>query len=324
MTLLSDALLKDLYRQMLRIRLVEEMIARFYPEEEMRCPVHLCVGQEATSAGVCAALEPRDIVFSGHRSHGHYLAKGGNLEAMLAELYGKRTGCSKGRGGSMHLVDRPAGFYGSTPIVGSTIPIAVGAAMASAARREGRVSVVFFGDAAAEEGVFCESLNFASLKKLPVIFVCENNLYSVYSPLEVRRPKGTEIIEIARAHGMSGRSGDGNDVSEVFRLAAEAVGRARRGEGPCLIEFKTYRWLEHCGPGDDSGLGYRSPEELTAWKEKCPVERVRRKLLTDGLADESELLAWREAILREIESAFLFARQSPFPEPSELMEGLYA
>ena len=320
----SDALSKDLYLEMLRIRLVEEAIALHYPEEEMRCPVHLCVGQEAVAAGVCAALDPRDIVFSGHRSHGHYLAKGGNLGAMLAELYGKRTGCSKGRGGSMHLVDQPAGFYGSTPIVGSTIPIAVGAATALAVRREERVTAIFFGDAATEEGVFCESLNFASLKKLPIVFVCENNLYSVYSPLEVRRPKGAEIIEIARAHGMRALSGDGNDVSEVFRLAEEAVRLARRGEGPCLLEFKTYRWLEHCGPGDDSGLGYRSSEELAAWKERCPVERARRKLLADGLADESELSVWRETIQREIESAFLFARQSPFPDPSELMENIYA
>ena len=181
---------RQLYYQMLRIRMVEEAIADLYAQQDMRCPIHLCIGQEAVAVGVCAALAADDYVLSGHRSHGHYLAKGGNLPAMLAEFYGKVTGCCQGKGGSMHLVDLAAGFLGAVPIVGSTMPIAVGTALASVMRGESRVTAVFFGEGATEEGVFHESLNFAALQKLPVVFVCENNLYSVYSPLAVRQPAG--------------------------------------------------------------------------------------------------------------------------------------
>ena len=180
--------LKKLYREMVRIRIVEESIAEHYPEQEMRCPVHFSIGQEAVAVGVCVHLDPSDHVFSNHRSHGHYLAKGGDLKAMVAEIYGKEAGCSRGFGGSMHLLDLKHGFLGAAPIVGSTIPIAVGSALTATVKEEDRVTVVFLGDGATEEGVFSESLNFAALKQLPVVFVCENNLYSVYSPLSVSQP----------------------------------------------------------------------------------------------------------------------------------------
>ena len=227
--------LRDLYYRMLRIRVVEETIADLYPEQEMRCPVHLCIGQEAVPVGMSAHLTPRDAVVGAHRSHGHYLAQGGDLRAMIAELYGKATGCSGGIGGSMHLIDLAVGFMGTAPIVGSTIPIAVGIAFGRQMRGEDAVAVVYLGDAAIEEGVCYESMNFAALKRLPIVFVCENNLYSVYSPLQVRQPDGRQIVDVARGIGVEGHQGDGNDVEAVYALAGRAVAKARAGGGPTFL-----------------------------------------------------------------------------------------
>ena len=304
--------------------MVEEKIAELYPEQEMRCPVHLCIGQEAIAAGVCANLSGDDYVFSNHRSHGHYLAKGGNLKAMMAELYGKATGCSHGKGGSMHLVDLSAGFLGATPIIGSTIPIAVGAAFGSVVRSESRVTVIFFGDAAVEEGVFHESLNFAALKRLPVVFVCENNLYSVYSPLSVRQPEGREVFSLAKGHGMASFQGNGNDAVEVYQLAEQAVGKARQGGGPTFLEFKTYRWREHCGPNYDNDLGYRTESEFQEWQQRCPVERLKERLLGEGILSPQDIEDMIHNLEVEIEEAVVFARESPFPEEQHLLEHVYA
>ena len=316
--------LRHLYYEMLRVRMVEEAIADRYPEQEMRCPVHLCIGQEAVAVGVCAGLARTDYVLSGHRSHGHYLAKGGDLPAMMAELYGKATGCSGGKGGSMHLVDLGAGFLGAAPIVASTLPIAVGAAFGTVMRGEDRVAAAFFGEGATEEGVFHESVNFAALKKLPVVFVCENNFYSVYSPLSVRQPPGREVFRLAQGHGVESHQADGNDVEAVADLAGHAVGKARAGGGPTFLEFKTYRWREHCGPGYDNDLGYRTEAEFLEWKERCPVARLRRRLLADGLACVAELAAMEGRIRDEIEAAFRHARESPVPDAELLMEHVYA
>ncbi len=313
----------SLFAGLLRIRIVEEKIAEVYPEQEMRCPVHLCAGEEAIAVGVCAHLTRDDYVLSNHRSHGHYLAKGGNLKAMMAEIYGKATGCCGGKGGSMHLVDLQAGFLGATPIVGATIPIAVGAALGTVMKGEKRVSVVFLGDAATEEGVFHESLNFAVLKKLPVIFVCENNLYSVYSPLNVRQPEGRRIYRQAAGYGVKSHHGDGNNVLEVYRLAGAAVKRAREGEGPTFLEFATYRWREHCGPFYDNNIGYRTEAEFQAWRRRCPVERFRKKLLRDGIIRQPEINHLSEQFNTEILEAIKFARESPFPEESALLEHVY-
>ena len=315
---------RSLFEMMLRIRMVEEKIAELYPEQEMRCPVHLCIGQEAIAAGVCANLSRNDYVLSGHRSHGHYLAKGGNLKAMMAELYGKVTGCSKGKGGSMHLVDLSVGFLGATPIVGSTIPIAVGTAFGSVMLNEQRVTVVFFGDAAVEEGVFHESINFAMLKKLPVVFVCENNLYSVYSPLSVRQPEGREIFWLAKGHGMESYQGDGNDVIQVYKLAEQAIGKARQGNGPTFLEFKTYRWREHCGPYYDNDLGYRTESEFQKWKQRCPIERLKERLLGDRVLCNQDIKRMVSNLEVEIEDAVAFAKESPFPEGQLLLEDIYA
>ncbi|MBI4317863.1 MAG: thiamine pyrophosphate-dependent dehydrogenase E1 component subunit alpha [Chloroflexi bacterium] len=321
---ISPDTLLSLFSDMLRIRKVEEAIAELYAEQEMRCPVHLCIGQEAIPAGVCANLSCDDYVFSGHRSHGHYLAKGGDLKAMMAEIYGKVTGCSQGKGGSMHLVDLAAGFLGATPIVGSTIAVATGAAFGSVVRGEPRVTVVFFGDGATEEGIFHESLNFAALKNLPIVFVCENNLYSVYSPLPVRQPAQRDVLGIARAHGVDAHEGDGNDVRTVYLLAQQAILKARQGGGPTFLEFDTYRWREHCGPNYDDDLGYRPVGELQDWKRRCPVGMLRQHLLATGILSNGDFDDMARSIESEMDDAVGFAKRSPFPDEQLLLSQIYA
>jgi pyruvate dehydrogenase E1 component alpha subunit len=233
---------------------------------------------------------------------------------MMAEIYGKATGCAGGKGGSMHLIDLEAGFLGSTPIVGSTIPIAVGAALGSVMRDEDRVTMVFFGDGAVETGVFYESLNFAALKKLPIVFVCENNLYSVYSPMEVRQPAGRRIVDVARAQGIESIDADGNDVELVSRLCSMAVDKARRGGGPAFFEFTTYRWREHCGPEFDNQLGYRSEEEFEEWKKRCPVALLENRLLDTRAVSRPALDKITRELEAETEAAVSFAKRSPFPD----------
>jgi pyruvate dehydrogenase E1 component alpha subunit len=318
-----EALLR-MYRELLFIRLVDERIAAIYHEQEIRCPVHLSIGQEATPVGVCAHLTSRDYAMSGHRSHGHYLAKGGSLRAMFAEMYGKATGCTSGKGGSMHLVDLDAGFLGAVPIVGSTIPIAVGSAWGSQMRSEDRVVVTFFGEGATEEGVFHEAINFASLKRLPVVFICENNLYSVYSPMSVRQPANREVFDVAHGHGVEVHQADGNDVLAVHELAGVAVAKARAGEGPTFLEFLTYRWREHCGPNYDNTFGYRSEDEFEAWKLKDPVPAYERRLREAGVLTDEHLQAVRSELNAEIDDAVAFAKNSPFPSPSEMDTFVYA
>jgi len=315
---------KSLYRSMLNIRLVEERIAALYPEQEMRCPVHLCIGQEAAEAGSALALNKDDQAVSGHRSHGHYLAKGGSLKSMMAEIYGKATGCAGGKGGSMHLVDVDAGFLGSAPIVGSTIPIGVGAALSAQMQGTDRVVMVYLGDGAAETGVFYESLNFAALKKLAVVFVCENNLYSVYSPMDVRQPAGRTLADLARAHGIESHCADGNDVETVYEMTRDAVATARRGAGPVFLEFATYRWREHCGPNFDNHIGYRSEDEYEAWKQRDPVALYRNRLIKEGVADAQELDALADELNTILDEAVAFAKSSPFPNPDQASENVYA
>ncbi len=262
----------ELFISMLRIRMVEESIAEKYSEGKMRCPTHLSIGQEAISVGVCANLSKQDQVLSTHRAHAHYLAKGGCLKSMLAEIYGKVTGCSKGMGGSMHLIDTSVGFMGSTAIVGNTIPVAVGLALEKKLHNKKSIACVFFGDGATEEGAFYESLNFAIVHSLPILFICENNLYSVYSGLEVRQPSKRKIHKMVKAMGISSHHGDGNDVNEVFRLVKNAKRNIFQGEGPQFLEFDTYRWREHCGPNYDNDIGYRKKSEFLNWKKRDPLK----------------------------------------------------
>ena len=313
-----------LFYSMLRIRMVEEEIASYYPEQEMRCPVHLSIGQEAVSAGVCAHLANEDYVLSNHRSHGHYLAKGGSLTAMISEIFGKADGCTRGKGGSMHLIDLKTGFLGAVPIVGSTLPIAAGVALGTLMKGEKRITTVFFGDGTTEEGAFHEALNFAALKKLPLLFVCENNLYSVYSPLCVRQPANREIVSIARGHGVESYQGDGNDVLDVYHLAQKAVNTINQSGGPVFLELATYRWREHCGPNYDNAIGYRTEEEFLLWKERCPIELFKHYLIQQELINSDLVEDMTEKIKKEIQRAIRKAKKSVFPDKKELFEGIYA
>jgi len=308
---------------MKRIRFVEEEIARRYPEGVMRCPTHLSVGQEAVAAAVGLALKHKDMAVSGHRAHAHYLGKGGDLKAMLAEIYGKATGCSGGRGGSMHLIDESVGFMGSTAIVGGTVPVGVGLAYGMKVKKTDQVSCVFHGDAVVETGAFFESVNFAVLKKLPVLFVCENNLYSVYSPLSVRQPEGRSIATMAAGLGMLTYSGDGNDVAAVHTKVCELVAEIREYGGPRFIEFSTYRWLEHCGPSYDNHIGYRSESEFLDWQEKEPIARFERSMLDNSTITIKELKMMNNNIALEVANAFIFAETSPLPTVDSAYSGLY-
>lgn len=312
-----------LLRSMLRIRRIEEALADRYAEQEMRCPMHLCIGQEAIAVGICAALNDSDIIFSNHRAHGHYLAKGGNLNAMIAELYGRSTGCCGGRGGSMHLIDLDVGFMGATPIVGGTVPLAVGSAWAASLKEEKRVSVVFFGDGCFEEGVVHESLNFAALHKLPIIFVCENNGFSVYTRLADRQPN-RPIYRLAEAHGITAYNGNGNDVEEVLSIAKTAVDNARQGLGPQFIELSTYRWREHCGPDFDDDLNYRSAPEIENGLKDCPITKFATRLKQGNPLLQSDLERFETEIHEEIADAFKFALSSTKPSAHAAGERVYA
>ena len=312
-----EGLLLQMYQTMLRIRLFEETTAELLENQEIRCPTHLYIGQEAVATGVSAALRVDDYVFGTHRSHGHYLAKGGNMKQMMAELLGKATGCSKGRGGSMHLYAPEVGFLGTVPLVSATIPIAVGAGLASVLRREFRVSVAFFGDGAVEEGAFHEAMNFAALKKLPVLFICENNFFSSHLPLADRRAEDN-IVDSARAHGMPGVRVDGNDVIEVFRQTQDAVARARAGGGPTFFECRTFRWRGHVGPGWDLDVGIRDKDELDSWIARCPIKSLQRTLTESGLLPEVEKGRVEAEVRQEVEDAVAFARESPYPPEHEV------
>ena len=320
----KQALHKKLYKEMLRIRLIEESIAKEYSKQQMRCPVHLSIGQEAIAVGVCKAIKKEDSVMSTHRAHAHYLAKNGNLNEMIAELHGKKTGCTSGKGGSMHLIDLEAGFIGSTPIVSSTLPVAVGLGFSYALKREEKVSVVFLGEGTTEEGVFSESLNFAALKNLPILFICENNLYSVYSSLDVRQPSNRDNVAIANSHGVAATRGDGNKVDEVYSLTKQALKKIRNKQGPIFLEFSTYRFREHCGPNYDNDLNYRTEEEYKGWEKKCPLLYSKTKLEeTNSFLSKEEENKCKAAVQKEIQQAFTFAEKSPYPEEKELYTNVY-
>lgn len=312
-----------MYQEMLKIRLVSERIVSLYPEQEMHCPVHLSIGQEASAVGVCSNLKKTDAVFSNHRCHAHYLAMGGDVGEMLAELYGKIGGCSRGNGGSMHLSSPQNGFIASSSIVGGSIPIAVGAALSFKIRGLPNVAVAFFGDGAVAEGVFHESLNFASLHNLPIVFVCENNFYAVLSKVEARH-KNLDIFSKAFAYKMTGVRVDGNDVEKVYETAKEAVERARKGEGPTLIEAQTYRWLGHVGPENDYGIGHRSAEEVREWMLRCPIKKIEEKMFANKIISEIEKENMVNILNAEITEAVAFARNSPYPTEDDLLKNVYA
>ena len=313
--------LKAIYLSMFRIREVEETIANRYSEKEMRCPTHLSIGQEAVAAVYGHLISKLDYAVSTHRAHAHYLAKGGNLKSMIAEIYGKKTGCSNGNGGSMHLIDKEVSFMGSTAIVGGTIPVGVGLGLSIELKNENRISTVFIGDGATEEGVFYEAINFAVLRNLPVLFICENNLYSVYSGLNVRQPENRSIQSYVKSLGVEGDNGDGYNVEEIYTKMEIAINHVRKGSGPYFLELFTYRHREHCGPNFDDHLEYRSKEEYSMWNSRDPMSSIEAECLT--FVSESELVEAKNKIKKEIEEAFKYAQNSPWPKYNDLNKYLY-
>lgn len=313
----------ELYKIMVRIRMVEERIAEEYKYDEIKTPIHLSIGQEAIAAGVCVHLRKDDYLFATHRSHAQYLAKGGDLRKMIAELYLRRTGCSHGRGGSMHLVAPEVGILGSSAIVGGDIPLGTGTALASKLRKDDRVTAIFFGDGAVDEGTFHESLGFAALKKLPAVYICENNHYAINSP-EAQRHSNLNIAQWAQSYTIPSWKINGNDVLEVSKRAQDAVGICREGNGPVFLECDTYRWKGHIGTVDDVGSGFRPKEEYDYWLTKCPVKWYREYLESVGLWDHAKENALHEEIAAEIQDAFEFAQNSPKPSPEDLLDCVYS
>ncbi|MBI5242242.1 MAG: thiamine pyrophosphate-dependent dehydrogenase E1 component subunit alpha [Elusimicrobia bacterium] len=313
----SDAV--ELYRRMLRIRLAEERIAGIYPSDKIQSPVHLSIGQEAVSAGICLALRPTDHLHATYRGHGAYIAKGGDLGALFAELYGKESGCTRGRGGSMHLAAPDVGLMCSSAIVASTIPVAVGDALASAMRGRGRVAAALFGDGAIDEGVFFESANFAVLKRLPVVFVLENNGYAIQSKVRERHAH-EELWRVAEGLGLAGARRDGDDAGEVFSTMREAVEDVRAGGPPRLIEYTTCRWCEHVGPNIDLDAGYRLPGEKARAEGRDPIRLAEESLRGRRGLPGAELERIREEVRREVEEAVAFAQRSGFPDPRTLCD----
>jgi len=306
-----------IYRCLRLIRRAEEEIARIYPSDKIKSPVHLSIGQEAVSVGVCDILRPDDVVAPTYRGHATYLAKGGSLRGLFAELFGKATGVAGGKGGSMHLIDMAHNVLGASAVVGTTIPVALGYALALKRGRGERVAVAFFGDGATEEGVFAESLNFASLHKLPVLFVCENNYYAIHTPI-TRRWATQRLCERVETYGIAAHRVDNSDVLALRELAAGAVARMRRGEGPSFIECLTYRWREHVGPNEDYDQGYRGRDDFNRWLKDDQVERIGRMVSDEQRAQIDS------AIELEIADAVEFAESSPFPGIDKLYTNVFA
>lgn len=309
--------LVEMYRSMLRIRKVEEAIIKIYPSDKIKSPVHLSIGQEAASVGVCEALKPQDVVFGTYRSHAYYLAKGGDLKKMMAELYGKSTGGNKGKGGSMHLCDVSIGVMGASAIVATPIPVAVGYAYGiKQLGIQDKIVVVFFGDGATEEGVFYESLNFAALKDLPILFICENNQFAIHTHVSKRQavfaPQG--LLDRVRSFGIRTLNA-GEDIFDLFRYTD--MSRKALDLMPLFLLCQVYRWKEHVGIGDDFDLGYRSKEELEGWKAKDQLASIASKI------DSDTILAINDEVDEEITEAIEFAENSPFPERSELLNAVY-
>lgn len=313
----------DLHRELLRMRRGEQLLASLYRHQLMRTPTHFSIGQEAVSVGICAALDlPHDIVVTHHRSHAAYLACGGDFGALAAELYGRVTGCSKGRGGSVHLTARHFGFLASSAILGEMVAVATGCALAFKMNGGSQVATSFCGEATAEEGVLYEAWNYAALHKLPVLFVIENNGYSTESGLHTRQPRGTSLVRRAKEFGLRAYWEDGNDVMSVYETAKQIIPAVREGN-PAVIEFETYRWLEHVGPNFDfeSGRTYRSKDELEYWMRRCPIERSKRALIAAGY-EEADLDAMDHDIQAELTDMALKEKMEPMPDPSTLLENV--
>lgn len=310
---------------MKRIRLCEESLIKPITEDRIKCPVHLYSGQEAIATGVCSALQKEDFLFGNHRSHGHFLAKGGSMSALMSEIYGKEAGCSSGRGGSMHLIDPENGIIGVTPIVTGSVSLALGAALATKIRKNRNVTVSFFGDGATGEGGLFESLNFAALKKLPLIFVCENNLYSTHLPVSQIRVD-RKISEIALPFNIKAFTSDGNDVLNVYKIAKKAVTLCRSGRGPVFLEFVTFRLRGHVGPSDTiqgSHKDIRPKDQIAEWKKRDPILLFKEFLLENQHFTELELADIDKLCLKEVDEAHSFAISANYPDKSDLLKYVF-
>jgi pyruvate dehydrogenase E1 component alpha subunit len=319
----DKTLFMEMLRRMMRIRFFEEQVLELVGRGELVGAIHTYIGEEAVAVGACAALRDEDYITGNHRSHGHPIAKGGDVRRAMAELHGKRTGFCKGKGGSMHLADFSIGILGESGIVASALPVAVGAALAIKMRGENGVVVPFFGDGASNEGACHETMNLAAIWKLPVVFVCENNQYAVTT--HVRDVVATEnIADRAAAYNMPGLVVDGQDVVAMYEAVREAVERARRGLGPSLIEGKTYRYQDHSeGLRRVLKTPYRSEEEVAAWRARDPIFLHKGRLLDGGIATEHEVAGIEAEERARIQEALVFARQSPYPEPEEVFQDLF-
>jgi TPP-dependent pyruvate/acetoin dehydrogenase alpha subunit len=314
---MTDADVGRLYRQLRYIRHVEEEIARIYPSDKIKSPVHLSIGQEFIAVGVCDPLRAEDMVSGTYRGHAAYLAKGGDLRAMIAELYGKRTGSAGGKGGSMHLIDMSSNVIGCSAVVGTTAPIATGYALAFKRQKQDRLVVSFMGDGATEEGATAETLNFAALHKLSMLFVCENNGYAIHEPIE-KRWATTQLCERVATYGINARRIDSGDIFEVREAASQALERIRQGGGPEFLECVTYRWRGHVGPENDYDAGYRPHGDLAPWLENDQVERLGRMI------DQGERERIDQEIVRIVADAVAFAESSPTPDQAELFAHVFA
>lgn len=309
--------IERIYRSLRQIRRAEEEVARIYPTDKIKSPVHLSIGQESVAVGVCDVLTRADAVSGTYRGHASYLAKGAPLSGMLAEMFGKATGAARGKGGSMHLVEPKLNVLGSSAVVGTTIPIATGWALAQKLRKTGNVVAAFFGDGATEEGCFYESLNFAALHKLPILFVCENNGFAIYTSL-AKRWASERLCERVATYGMPTHRVEDGDVFKIRDFAAKAVAGMRTGGGPAFLECLTYRWREHVGPNEDFDLGHRHKDDMAPWVENDHVEAVGRML------DAKTRAKLDRSVEKEIADAVAFAESSPFPKADALMEYVYA
>jgi len=309
----------EIYRTMVRIRKFDTVVIQLYADGEIPGFMHLYIGEEAVAAGVCAALRKTDYITSTHRGHGHCIAKGGHLDYMMAELFGRKTGYCKGKGGSMHIADLDIGILGANGIVSGGIPTAVGAGVGIQYKNEDNVSVAFFGDGATNVGQFHEACNLASTWDLPVIFVCENNQYAQTTPL-AEHQKIKDVASRALAYDMKSMIVDGNNVVEVYQKISEAVQRARQGGGPTFVECKTYRWRGHW-EGDPQP--YRTQKEVAVWKKKCPIGRFRKFVTENNLIKPEDLDEIEKKVDIELKKAIDFARESPHPAPEEALEDVY-
>lgn len=321
---MESSMLESFYKKMVMIRQCETEIADLIRKKKVVCPCHLAIGQEAIATGISQNLVKTDRTFGNHRSHGHYLSLGGTVYSLIAEIFGKVTGCSRGMGGSMHLFNKEVGFYGSVPIVAGTIPLAVGAGLAIKMGKSDDIAVCYFGDGASEEGVFHESINMAKMYNLPVLFVCENNFYSSHMDIRQRQPFQS-IRRFADTQGIEALTIDGNDVTEVYKESGVLIDKIRDGSGPRFLEAVTFRWLGHVGPNEDIDVGVRrSKEEIELWKKRDPIRKLAEAMINAGYCTEDDLKEIDKAIKDSIIKDIKTAENDPYPDPSALLGLVYS